>query len=106
MAADIVLMIQSSNMEGQALRSLRSELRRLTAPGRRMILDLAGVDHIDTRGASMILEIARALQARGGSLKLVGVQRKVSAFFELLRMHRVVEMHNSHNEALTLQAAA
>jgi anti-sigma B factor antagonist len=106
MAADIVLMIRSNNMKGAALRSLRGELRRLTAPGRRMILDLAGVDQIDTEGAGMILEVARALQARGGSLKLVGIQNNVSVFFELLRMHRVVEMHNSQTEAFSFGVAA
>lgn len=106
MPADIVLMVRSENMKGRALRTLRSELRSLVAPGRRLILNLAGVDQVDTQGAALVLETARALQTRGGSLKLVGVQSKVSLLFEMLRMRRSVEMYNSQSEALALSEAA
>jgi len=71
-----------------------------------MVLDLAGVDQIDGAGAGVILEVARALEAHGGSLRLVAVQNKVRVLFELLRMHRVIEMHGSQAEALTMGAAA
>ena len=106
MPADIVLMIRSENLKGRAVRTLRNELRRLVAPGRRLILNMAGVNRLDTEAAALMLETARALQHRGGSLKLVGVQSKVNLLFELLGMRRVVEMHNSQSEALAFGEAA
>ena len=106
MPADIVLMIHPANLEGRALRTLHKELRRLIANGRRMVLNLACVDQMDSRGASVILGVARDLDAKGGSLKLIGVQNKVRVLFEILRMHRVIEMHAAHQDALTLGAAA
>lgn len=106
MASDIVFLVRTENLQGSALKAFRGELRRLVSPGRRLILNLAGVDRIDTRGAALVLEVSRALEARGGSLKLVAVQNKVRALFELLRMHHAVEMHNSQREALAMSVAA
>jgi anti-anti-sigma factor len=106
MPAEVVLMIRSNNITGRALRALRSELRRLVAPGRRMTLNLAGVETIDSNAASLVLEIARALQKEGGKLRLISVSSQASAFFELLRLHRIVEMQRAEAPALTFAVAA
>lgn len=106
MPADIVLMIRSENLKGNAVSALRKELRRLVAPGRRLILNLAGVNQLDTEAAAIVMEAARALEGRGGSLKLVGVQSKVRLLFELLGLRRVVEMHGCQSEALAFREAA
>lgn len=106
MPADIVLIINSKELTGSALKPIHRELRALAAPGRRLVLDLAGVERIDTRGAGLILDAARKLQSRGGSLKLVGIRKGVALFFEMLRMHRVLEMHGSQQDALAVGVAA
>lgn len=106
MPADIVLMIRSESLKGSAVRALRKELRRMIAPGRRLILNLANVAQLNTEAAALVMETARALRSCGGSLKLVGVQSKVNLLFELLGLRRVVEMHNSQTEALAFGEAA
>ncbi len=91
MPADIVFMIRTASLQGSGLRALRRELRTLAVPGRKLILDLTGVAEIDSRLAGLILHVAGRLQARGGSLKLFGVQGRVHAFLELLGMQWVLE---------------
>lgn len=106
MPVNIFFLIRSSSLQGRAFHSLRSELRQLVRPGRRLVLDLAGVEALNTAGAALILDIARRLQSCQGSLLLVGVSRKAKLLLEMLRMHRVVEMHESPSALQTAGLAA
>ncbi len=102
MSADIIFVIRNASLQGSTVKSLRNELRGLVAPGRKLTLHMSGVESVDTQGAGVILEIARKLREMGGSVRLVGLQGKVVAFFELLRMHRNIEIYGSHSEAFAL----
>jgi anti-anti-sigma factor len=106
MSADIIFVIRNASLQGQTVRALRSELRRLVAPGRKLVLHMAGVESVDTQGAGAILEVARKLRKSGGSIRLVGLQSKVVAFFELLRLNRAIEIYGSQSEAMAMTNAA
>jgi anti-sigma B factor antagonist len=106
MSADIILVIRNASLQGSTVKSLRSELRRLVAPGRKLTLHMAGVESVDTQGAGAILEIARKLRECGGTVRLVGLQNKVIAFFELLRLQRSIEIYGSQSEAVAMTNAA
>ncbi len=66
---------------------------------------MTGVEHVDSKGAGAILECARKLESAGGSLRLIGLQKKVSAFFEMLQLHRVVEICAAQSELPGAEAA-
>lgn len=100
MNADIIFVIKVATLTGAALRTLRRELRGLVAPGRKLVLDFAGVEKIGTDGAGLLLELARKLAKQGGNLKLVGIRERVSVFLELLRIPRAIEIHQSQVLAL------
>ena len=106
MSNDIVFLIRTASLQGKTLNSLRRELCAMTAPGRRLVLDLSGVEKANTHCASLILQVSERLHKQGGSLKLVGLRKSVAAFFELLRLNRFVETHNSQADALGLATAA
>jgi len=105
MKADIVLVILNSSLKGQDVKFLRRQWKGLVAPGRRLVLHMTGVEKVDSQGAGALFELARKLKAAGGTLRLVGLQKKVSAFFEMLQLHRVVEIYTSQTEALSAEAA-
>ncbi len=106
MTADIIFVIRTASLRGAAIEALRRELRGLIAPGRRLILHMAGVEQVDTRGAAVLLEVARRIQEVGGTLKLVGLEKKVSAFFELLRLPMAIDIHGTSSDAFAIPAAA
>jgi len=106
MTADIIFVIRNSRLHGSSVSALRGELRKLVAPGRKLVLHMAGVDSVDTKGAGAILEIARKLNQNGGSIRLVGLQKKVLAFFELLQLHRNIELYGAQAETSTMTALA
>lgn len=106
MNAGIVFLIRSPNVDERALSRLRSELRMLTGKGRQIVLDFSAVETVNASCAGLVLEMAERLRRIGGSLKLVGVRKDVAAFFELLRIHRSVEMHLIRSGSAGLQVAA
>jgi anti-sigma B factor antagonist len=53
-------------------------------------LDMSGLAFVDSSGLGALLSLLRDLSARGGDLKLFGVQRRVRAVFELVRLHQVL----------------
>jgi anti-sigma B factor antagonist len=65
----------------------------------RVILDLAKVEFVDSAGLGGIVWLLKQLVAKGGDLKVCGISSSVRALFELIRMHRLVAIHNDRDEA-------
>ena len=66
----------------------------------KLVFDLARLKFIDSSGLGVILSCLRTLNESGGDLKLCNISGPVRAMFELVRMHRVVEIHTSREEAV------
>ena len=73
-------------------------LERCLGPG--VVFDMTQLEFVDSSGLGAILSCVRQLSARGGELKLCGLSKGVRALLELVRMHRVVEIHNDVDEAV------
>jgi len=61
-------------------------------PERDLVLDLAGVDFIDSSGLGLILGRFRRLEAAGRRLKLVGVGGPVEKVLRLSGFHGIMEV--------------
>lgn len=73
----------------------------------RVVLNLRHLEFIDSSGIGAILSFLRALNASGGDLKLCELSNPVRTIFELVRMHRIVEIYNNQEEAVrTFDAVA
>lgn len=68
-------------------------------PSAKIILDLASVQFIDSSGCGAILALLRQLSTVGGDLKLCCVTKPVRSLFELVRMHRILDIYNTREEA-------
>lgn len=77
----------------------------IVAAQKKIVLDLDGVNFVDSSGLGAILSVLRELSAGGGDLKLCRVQRRVRVMFELVRMHRIVNILNTREEAVAAFAA-
>ena len=65
-----------------------------------MIFDLAELRFVDSSGLGAILSSLRQLNANGGDLKLCGMSKPVRALFELVRMHKIFEIHETRDDAI------
>ena len=66
----------------------------------RLVLDLSRLRFVDSSGLGAFISCLRALNAKGGDLKLCGMSRQVRAVFELVRMHRVFEILDTREHAI------
>jgi anti-sigma B factor antagonist len=81
-----------------------AEFKRDVAPlignSARVVIDLSRLRFVDSSGLGAMLSCLRQLNASGGELKLCGMARPVRALFELVRMHRVFDIHATRDEAV------
>ena len=65
-----------------------------------LVLDLSRLRFVDSSGMGAILSCLRQLTARGGDLKLCGMNPQVRTVFELVRMHRIFDIYATPEEAV------
>ena len=61
--------------------------------GARTVLDLSRVGFLDSAGVGCLVRLHRRLDAAGGELRLAGPSGAVATVLELVRLHRMLEVH-------------
>ena len=91
-------------LEGESLDALAApEFRRAVGErvaGGKVLLDLEELRFVDSSGLGAVLACLRQLNACDGELKLCNMRKEVRATFELVRMHRLIDIHESREAAL------
>lgn len=77
----------------------RTALAPLIEQHERLVIDLGAVDFIDSAGIGSLISCLRACGERQGQLRLCALKRPVQALFELMRMHRIFEVHEDSSAA-------
>lgn len=79
---------------------LRQEAVRLVSEDvRRIVLDLGGVDFIDSTGLGVIVGMVKRLRTHGGDLALVGGDSRVRKVFEITRVSDILPLHDTVDDA-------
>lgn len=65
-----------------------------------VVLDLSRAQFVDSSGLGAILSCLRRLNGKGGDLKVCGLTKPVRALFELVRMHKLLDIAASEQEAI------
>jgi anti-sigma B factor antagonist len=84
----------------------KREMAPLVEAESRVVLDLAGLRFVDSSGLGAFLSILRKLNAKRGDLKLCRVTDQVRTVLELVRLHRVLDVHATREAALSAFAGA
>jgi len=80
---------------------LRERVRTLTAAGQtNFILNLEGVDYIDSTGLGTMVICFTSVQKAGGKLKLVNLSRRNIELLVLTKLATVFEIFNSEQDAV------
>jgi anti-sigma B factor antagonist len=78
----------------------KSDIAPLLEATTKLVLDLSRLRFVDSSGLGAFISCLRKLNAKGGDLKLCGMTKQVRAVFELVRMHRILDIHNTKEEAV------
>jgi len=86
--------------EGSAL--LRDLVReKLSGGHRKIVLNLAGVNYIDSSGLGELVSGYRMIKGQGGELKLLNLNKKVSDLLQITKLYTVFDIHNQEEQAIT-----
>ena len=66
----------------------------------RVILDMAGVEAMDSSGLGTILFLAKKCRALGGDLKIVSIPPRVKMVFEIVNFDKIIQIFYSLDDAV------
>ena len=65
----------------------------LTAGDKKVVIDLAGVNYIDSASIGCLMDLYRQASAAAGALKLCGVQKRVETMLTMTGAQNFLEIH-------------
>ena len=78
---------------GNYLSYAETFVKRLIADGsREMVLDLAGLDFIDSAGVGMLISCSGEMDHAGGALRIAGAHGPVAKTFDVVHMSRIAAL--------------
>lgn len=81
--------------------ALREEFLRLVGLGRyQVIVDLSGVEFLDSTGLGVLVAGLKRLRDNGGDLVLAGPEPRILRLFEITGLTKVFVIHASVEEAV------
>lgn len=91
-----VLTVKERKLDVSISPELKGEFILLCRPQlKTLIVDLSEVEFCDSSGLSALLIADRQMRQHGGSVKLVGVHKKVSALLKISQLDKVFGMFES-----------
>ena len=103
--ADVVE-IPVEELDASNAAELKRDIGPIVETKRKLVLDLSRLRFVDSSGLGAFLSCLRRVNERGGDLKLSNMSSSIRAVFELVRMHRVFDIHPTREAAVHAFAAA
>jgi anti-sigma B factor antagonist len=85
---------------GNALGYAENAINRLIDGGtRKLVLDLAGLDYIDSSGLGMLIFCGGRMEQAGGRMRVSGAKSTVARVFEIAHADRVLQFDSDRGTA-------
>ena len=98
------VVVQKVNLSRATLKEAeefkRTLIENIEIGKKRIIVDLAECEFIDSTFLGALVVSLKKITALGGDMKLVGLQPNVRSMFELTRMYRVIDAFETKEEAV------
>lgn len=91
-AADRTVLLVAGEIDMQTAPALRAQVDDLDVAHRALVLDLGGVEFVDSSGLGALLGIKKQQDRAGGSLVLARVSTSVARVIEITKMDRVFDL--------------
>ena len=72
----------------------------LAAGDKKVVVDLSGVNYIDSASIGCLMDLYRQASAAGGKLKLAGVQKRVETMLTMTGAQNFLEIHPDEASAV------
>jgi anti-sigma B factor antagonist len=91
---------------GPETESLRQRLKSAGDSHKHIVLDLAGVDYIDSAGLGTLVAGAASVRRAGGELKLANLTARVRDLMQITRLSTLFDVYDSLDKARSSFAAS
>ena len=88
------------DLDSDVATAFRLQMEKLLDEENRVVIDMSGVQFIDSSGLGAIVACLRKLQSRGGRLKLCCMNETVKDIFHLVRINKVFDILDTRQEAI------
>jgi anti-sigma B factor antagonist len=92
--------LEETSFDAKVSDDFKKDITDVLEGNTKVIFDLGKVEFMDSSGCGAILSCLRKLSIKDGDLKLYAATKSVRTLLELVRMHRVIEILNTREEAL------
>jgi anti-sigma B factor antagonist len=100
-AATAVVTLEGHMTLGSSLKLIDSQINAAIADGvTHMVIDLTGVDYVDSAGLGMLMYTYGTLNGKNGSLRLCGVGQRVMSLLQLTKTDAVLSIDPTRAESL------
>jgi anti-sigma B factor antagonist len=97
----VILDIDGRIVLGNETETLRTAVRELVGKGKKkIILNLAGVDYIDSSGVGELVASFTAVRNAGGELKLLNLTQKVQDVLNVTKLYTVFDVKDDEFKAV------
>jgi anti-sigma B factor antagonist len=87
-------------LDASSARDIKEKVGSLSRENRvNLVIDMAGVDFIDSSGLGSLVSSLRTVNKLGGDIKISALQDQVRAVFELTRLHRIFGIYDDSTAA-------
>lgn len=99
-ASGAVVVRPEGRLDMMSARDFREQLHAVVRGGdTRVVVDLSGLDAIDSSGLGALISGLKAARQGGGDLRISGAGEQVSAVLELTNLNRVLKAYESADAA-------
>lgn len=99
----VLTVIEHERLVAPANKDLQRQLSAATGDGnRRYVLDLHRVTYMDIASLTAIIAFAKIVERAGGQVVITGLHHAVEALFRFTRLHEVLAITATRQQALNL----
>lgn len=95
-----VVTVPVEELEISRVDEFKSQMTELMTDSKKLVLDMARVNFVDSSGCGAIIFCLKRLSDVGGDLKLCAVNKPVATVFRMIRLHRICDILETREEAV------
>jgi anti-sigma B factor antagonist len=96
----VVSFSQENKINVTISQKIKVEVTKLINPHSKVVINLEGINYIDSTGFGMLLSILRTCKNNQSLLKLCNISPEVMELVKLLQLQTVFDIRNSLNDCL------
>ncbi|MEA1947184.1 MAG: STAS domain-containing protein [Thermodesulfobacteriota bacterium] len=96
----VVGFAETGPLEASNVGPFRETMANLVENTTKLLIDIGNVTFLDSSGLGALVAIWKSISSRDGEVKLCRIDPSVRTVFELTRIHRILEIYDTEEEAL------